>query len=70
MNSAGNLGLYLVIRGSLGIISGCWCYTVIIIIMFITYDNLSLLALIATVSAKECYDAAGTFDLTEGSLNA
>ncbi len=38
--------------------------------MFIKYDNLSLLALIATVSAKECYDVAGTFDLTEGSLDA
>ena len=34
------------------------------------YNCLSLAALIATVSAKECYDAVGTFDLAEGSVDA
>ena len=34
------------------------------------YNCLSLAALIATISAKECYDAVGTFDLEEGSLDA
>ena len=34
------------------------------------YNCLSLAALIATISAKECYEAAGTFDLEEGSVDA
>ena len=32
--------------------------------------KLAALALVASVSAKECYDAIGTFDLAEGSVDA
>ena len=32
--------------------------------------NLAVLALFSTVSAKECYEVAGTIDLAEGSVDA
>ena len=32
--------------------------------------NLAVLALFSTVSAKKCYDAIGTFDIDEGSVDA
>ena len=70
MNSLFNFGLYLVIKGSFSIILCSLYHTVIIIIMFRNCNNLALLALVATVSAKQCYNAIGTFDLAEGSVDA